>query len=191
MPGAKQLNIKARKAMYSLYKTIIQFQLPFAETVRLFHTYIEPILLYNVENWAAMTDKRIAQLKGNKLSIHETSMKEEPTTTQLKFLKFSLGVKKQCPTLAVLGETAEIPLSLTGYTRMLSYWDRTKELEDTTLVKKAYMENIDMNTNWCQTIQILNAKFNLHTREVTNFPLTAKKTIKTHLPSIGNKHSTR
>ena len=164
--------------MYSLYKTIIQFQLPFTETVKLFHTYIEPILLYNVENWAAMSNKRIEQLKGNNRNIHETSMNEEPTTTQLKFLKFALGVKKQCPTLAVLGETAETPLSLTGYSRMASYWDRTKDMEDSTLVKKAYLENISTNSNWCQTIQHLNAKFNLHARETTNYPLTAKKAIR-------------
>ena len=35
-----------------------------------------------------------------------------------------------------------------------------------------------MNSNWCQTIQILNAKFNLHAREITNYPLTVKRTMR-------------
>ena len=35
--GTKELNNKARKAMFSLYKTIMQFQLPYSETIRLFN----------------------------------------------------------------------------------------------------------------------------------------------------------
>ena len=178
--GAKHLRIKARKAMYSLFKTILQFQLSFSNTVKLFHTYIEPIILYNVENWAVMTNSQIKNLKEGKHDLSGASMCVEPTTTQLKFLKFALGVKKHCPTLAVLGEAAEIPLALTGCIRMLTYWNRTREMDVSTLVKKAYLENLSSNSNWCQTIQILNANLGLHSRqkEIKNFAFSAKRTMR-------------
>ena len=178
--GIRELTNKARKAMFSLYKPIIQFQLPFTKIMKLFHTYIEPILLYNVENLATLTDKQVDKCKTNHNHIFDMSLETILTITQLKFLKFALGLHKQSPTLAVLGETAELPLSLKGYNLMLKYWNRTKSLEDDTLVKKAYLENIDMNTNWCQTIQVLNVSLDLHSRpiESKNFPHMAKETIR-------------
>ena len=63
---------------------------------------------------------------------------------------------------------------------MLKFWNRIRHMDDETLVKKAYLENISMKTNWCKTIQILNSTQNLHTRQHTcnEFPQIAKKNIK-------------
>ena len=105
-----ELASKAKKAMIPIYKTIMQFQLPFLKTIQLFQTFIEPILLYNAENWSILTDKQIEKCKNNHHSLYEISLKSPTTTTQLKFSKFILGLNKQCPNMAVLGETAQIPL---------------------------------------------------------------------------------
>jgi hypothetical protein len=35
-------------------------------------------------------------------------------------------------------------------------------MDDSTLVKKAYLENVSENTNWAKTIQLLNVKLRLH-----------------------------
>ena len=82
--------------------------------------------------------------------------------------------------MAVLGETADVPLILKGYHRMLTYWNRTREMDDNTLVKKAYMENVNSNSNWCKTIQILNSSQNLHTRDISEaeFPRVARRHIR-------------
>ena len=45
-----ELTSKAKKAMMPLYTTIMKFNLPYRTALRLFQTYIEPILLYNAEN---------------------------------------------------------------------------------------------------------------------------------------------
>lgn len=184
--GIKTLVAKAKKAMFPLFRTIIQFRLPFQNALKFFTTYIEPILLYNVENWAAMTDKEIDKCKSDHSRIYENSLQAPSSVVQLKFLKFVLGVSKQCPTMAVLGETAEIPLLLKGYHRMLNYWNRVREMDDSTWVKKAYMENVSNNSNWCKTIQILNSSQNLHATDISNtqFPMVAKQRIRHNFTSF-------
>jgi hypothetical protein len=178
--GIKSLVTKAKKAMIPLYRTIVQFDLPFKNVHKMFTSLIEPILLYNSENWACMTSKEIERCKNDNNRIYELTLGAPATIAQLKFLKFALGVNKQCPTMAVLGETAEVPLLLKGFHRMLTYWNRTKEMGDETLVKKAYLENVASNSNWCQTIQILNSSHDLHNGDIeeAKFFMVARKRLR-------------
>ena len=177
--GIKELTAKAKKAMMPLYKTVMQFQMPFRQSLKLFQTYVEPILLYNAENWSSMTDKQIDKCKNNHTSLYELALRLPSTTTQLKYSKFILGLSKQCPNMAVLGEVAEIPVALKGYLAMLKFWHRIRYMSDDTLVKKAYQENVLMNSNWCKTIQILNCSQNLHCNppSIKDFPKIAKLNI--------------
>ena len=82
--------------------------------------------------------------------------------------------------MAILGETAEVPLILKGYHRMLTYWNRTRQMEDHTLVKKAYLDNVSSNSDWCQTIQILNCSQDLHNGHIEDakFAYEARKRIR-------------
>ena len=178
--GIKSLVTKAKKAMIPLFRTFVQFDIPFRQTLKLFNTLIEPILLYNAENWATMTSKDIEACKNDHNQIYERSLKAPSTVAQLKYLKFALGVTKQCPTMAVLGETAEVPLQLKAYHRMLTFWNRTQAMDDNTFVKKAYVDNVADNTEWCQTIQILNCSQELHHGNLTEakFPGIAKKNLR-------------
>ena len=168
----KEINNKARKALIPLIKTAAQFRIPFERTARLFKTYVEPILLYNAENWAIFTNKDIARSKKNKNYIHENSLKAPITTTQLKFFKYALGVGRQSPNLAVLGEIADIPLNHKATLTMMKYWNRIRDMDETSLVKKAYLMNLTMNSNWCQTIQTLNATLELNINNPTGSDYT-------------------
>ena len=115
----KTLTDKAKKAMMPLYKTMIQFQMPFHKCKQLFNTFIEPILLYNAENWSTMTDKQIRECREDSNKIYEMASKTLTTTAQLKFYKFMMGVNKSCPNLAIFGDTGELPLQLKAYIIML------------------------------------------------------------------------
>ena len=178
--GVKALVSKAKKAMIPLFRTIVQFELPFSNIMKMFTSLIEPILLYNAENWAAMTPKEIEKCKRDHNRIYEKSTSSPPTVSQLKYLKFALGVSRQVPSMAILGETAEVPLILKGYHRMLTYWNRTRQMEDHTLVKKAYLDNVSSNSDWCQTIQILNCSQDLHNGHIEDakFAYEARKRIR-------------
>ena len=52
------LNDKAKKALRPLLTAIVRFKIPVEISIKLFHTYISLILLYNVENWSVLTDKK-------------------------------------------------------------------------------------------------------------------------------------
>ena len=51
------LNDKAKKALQPLLCTIARFNLPVINSLKLFHTFISPIILYHVENWATLGDR--------------------------------------------------------------------------------------------------------------------------------------
>ena len=83
--------------------------------------------------------------------------------------------------MAALGEAAVLPLFMKAHIAMLKLWNRVRNMEDGTLVKLAYEENLENNSTWCETIQILKPSFNLHRREwsLATFPNAVKKKIKT------------
>ena len=114
-PGMAQMNNKAKKAMMPLYTTIMQFNIPFHKALKLFQTYVEPILLYNAENFAAMSEKQVEKCKQGSMNISDMAIQSAMTTTQLKFIKFILGVGKQTPNMAVFGEAAVLPFLLRAH----------------------------------------------------------------------------
>ena len=60
--AANVLHDKANKAMRPLFLAVAKFNIPVKTSIHLFHTYISPIVLYNVENWALLTDKKNPKL---------------------------------------------------------------------------------------------------------------------------------
>ena len=56
---------KARKVMFPLFSTISQFQLSCTNSMKLFHSLIKPIALYNSENWAYFSPHQIETMKCN------------------------------------------------------------------------------------------------------------------------------
>ena len=176
-PGMAKMSNKAKKAMMPLYSTIMQFNIPFHKALKLFQTYVESILLYNEENFAAMSEKQVEKCKQGLTNIYELAVQSNITTTQLKFLKFILGVGKQTPNMAVFGEAAVIPLVMRAHMAMLKYWNRIRNMEDNTLVKLAYKENIATNSTWSKTIQTLITTFDLHSQDWSDaeFPSAMKK----------------
>ena len=65
--GASILVEKANKALRPLQRAIANFQLPLHLAIRLFHTLVEPIALYNVENWSILTEKQLDKLNADTL----------------------------------------------------------------------------------------------------------------------------
>ena len=150
---------KACKGMRPLMCTIARFNIPVKTSLNLFHTYISPIMLYNVENWAILTNKKIESFATDPIFADVADSKTD--TLHRKFLKYILGVSKSCPNIAVYGETGDLPLSLKGYGLLINYWYRISKLHDGTLVKKALQENVNLRTNWIITVENLIRYFNL------------------------------
>lgn len=153
------LNDKGKKALRPLLNAIARFNIPAKTAIGLFHTYISPILLYNVENWSTLSDKDLR--KFDKDFIFAETLTSKTDITHRKLLKFILGVTRSCPSLAIYGETGEIPLSIKAYRLTLNFWHRVTNLPDTCLAKKALLENIELRSNWILTIEKLINTFNL------------------------------
>ena len=150
---------KAKKALHPLMSAIAKFDLPAKLAIQLFHTYISPIILYGVENWSILSDLDIERFE-NQSPFNKTE-KASADIAHRKLLKFTLGVSRTCPNLAVYGDTGETPLSLKGYRLMLNYWKRVSSLPDKSLAKKALIENANLRTNWIVTIEKLLGCFKL------------------------------
>ena len=153
------LNGKAKKALRPLMCAIARFNIPAKTSIRLFHTFISPIILYNVENWGAMTDKKLENF--TEIGLFNDTNNSKTDLIHRKLLKCILGVSRSCPNISVYGETGEIPLSLKGFRLMLDYWKRLTNLPDESLAKRALKENVNLRTNWIRTIEKLVRTFNL------------------------------
>ena len=137
--------------MRPLFNAIARFNIPVKTAIKIFHTYIAPIALYNVENGLIFTDKQL------EAGTEEVILNDnyEINVIHKKFLKYILGVGKSAPNLAVMGDTGETPLLFKGYRLMLNYWHRLHKMPDEDLAKKALTENVQMRTNWIRTIEKL------------------------------------
>ena len=144
---------KASKAMRPLFHTIARFNLPVKTSLRIFHAYIEPIALYNAENWVALTDKELENFSPNSLLQKLSTGKVD--ILHRKFLKYVLGTSSSCPNMAMYGDTNEQPLTMKAFRLMINFWHRVTNLPESTLVKKALAENINLRTNWIKTIEKL------------------------------------
>ena len=86
--------------------------------------------------------------------------------THQKFLKYILGVKRNCSNMVTFGELGEFPLLLKGWVSLLSFWHRSTQMLDETLVKKALKfitERDHAESEWIRTVKLLLGKLQLST----------------------------
>ena len=113
------LNDKGCKALRPLLRAIARFNIPVKTSIRLFHTYISPILLYNTENVSMLTNKELTKFDCNFIFSDTTTSKID--ITHRKLLKFILGVSRSCPNMAIYGETGDTPISIKSYRLTLNF----------------------------------------------------------------------
>ena len=102
------LHDKANKVTRPLLCAISRFNIPVNTAMSLFHTLIAPIILYNADNWIALSDKKLQPLTLE--SALGDSNNPKVNTIHKTFLKHILRVNKSSPTLTVMGKTGEVPL---------------------------------------------------------------------------------
>ena len=87
------LNDKGRKALRHLVCAIARFNIPIKTSIKLFHTYIAPILLYNTENLSTLSDNELAKFDNDFIfSNTSTSIID---STHRKLLKFTIKIMPQ------------------------------------------------------------------------------------------------
>ena len=72
---------KARKAMTPLLSVISDFEMSCKNSLKLFHSFIRPIALYNSENFAHLTHHQLRAIEENKTNLLAYLTKSEVNTT--------------------------------------------------------------------------------------------------------------
>ena len=94
---------KANKALRSLLCALARFNITTKTLISPLHSLISPIILYNVENWATMTNKGLRTFTETDLFDNSTNSKAD--IIHRKALKYILGLSKSCPNMAIHGDT--------------------------------------------------------------------------------------
>ena len=157
--GASILIDKSLKALRPLQRAIANFQLPLDISLRLFHALIEPIAMYNVENWGILTSKQLDNLNAG--TLFDFIGKAPIDAMHRKLLRYTLGVNNSAPNLSLYGDTGEIPLSIKGFSLMINFWHHLHSLPEDSLAHLALRENVELRTNWLKTIEKLMNIFDL------------------------------
>ena len=154
----------ARKAMFPLFSTIAQFQLPCSNGIKLFNSLIKPLCPYNAEHLAHLSRHQIESLQDKRVSLLSYTMQAEHSKVQLKFMKFMLGVNRNCSNIATLREVGEFPLYLNGLAALLSFWHMVANLPVKTLVNQALNAQTreDHDSEWLATVKFPPSELNLY-----------------------------
>ena len=84
-------------------------------------------------------------LKGKHVNDFEYNYdKFIPTTIQIKFSKYVLGVHKSASNLAVLGDLGFYPLSVNALKSSVEYWLHILKAKDNNLISRAYQESLKL-----------------------------------------------
>ena len=181
---------KAQKAVFPLKSVINQFQLPCVKSLGLFHSLITPIALYNSENLAHLTHRQIKAVDENQTSILNCLTNSYVDKTQQKFLKYILGVKRNCNNMATLGELGEHPLLVKAWVSLLSFWHRSTQMPDETLTKRALQsitESDSTHSEWIATVKFLLKELNLSAHFQNPNDISTEKFVRMCKDRLGRK----
>jgi exonuclease III len=133
---------KAQQAMHVLnnnIKATVGYMSPML-SIKMFDTYILPILEYNSEIW--LTGKEIVDLE----------------KIQLKFLKNILNVRQQTTTVAVLAEFGKFPLHVRQKIAAIKYWYKLQKTDRSSILYNCYELQIELYIKKCKCWLSLIAK---------------------------------
>ena len=164
--AAEQLADRARKAYYSIKSSLpYSCKLSVKTLLKLYHSLIEPILLYGAEIW--ISDFNVNINKCDNLPFEKV---------QHLILKDILGVHNKASNLAVKYEVGELPVCFKAFTSMFKYFSRLNNhnqpnnIENEILIAAKREDDILNNSgskvSWQKPIHKLKQKLDLPTLEI-------------------------
>ena len=172
--ATNELRKKALRALYGLKRVIERDSLSFDALIKLFDSLIKPILLYGCQvitphtltarNIAGIysanqkekpihkiTESSNSQIKPeNQLYINTLSI-DTYENFHLKFLKWCFGIHRNASNLGVWGDSGRYPLIFNAIKLSTDYYECIRYMPDCALVKKAFIEQKNLNLDWFKT----------------------------------------
>ena len=137
----KHLSEQASKALFALRNLFDGKMLCIEDKIKLFDALVQPILMYGCEIWG----------------FHKA---DDIERVHVKFLKQILGVRRQTSNIAVYGELGRVPLYVLRKIRILKYWFKILNSQDS-LLYKVYAQQVNSlmqgsaENNWVFQIKSL------------------------------------
>ena len=105
-----------------------------------------------------LTHHQINAIEEKKTTLLAYMTKSDINTLHQRFLKYILGVKRNCSNIASLGESGEFPLQMYGFVSLLSFWHRTSLMPEDTFANRALKlvtNNGPESSEWLATVKFL------------------------------------
>ena len=123
---------------------------------QLFNTLINPILTYGSQIWLPLSPFiRSLVTKFTSSSSLDLSLiaKQSFEKVHLRHLKYLLGINRKASNVAAWGECGSFPLFISCFSRCIKYFQRITKLDDSSLVKAAFKEQVNSSLSWFNGIR--------------------------------------
>ncbi|MEW8546081.1 MAG: hypothetical protein AB2693_21380, partial [Candidatus Thiodiazotropha sp.] len=128
---------KSIKATFKLTKSITSGEPSIRTSLHLFDHMIKPIVLYGSEIWGVFKTQSAACRKDSVFSFENIYKNNVSDKSQIRYLKYILGVNKYTSNLAVLSETGRFPMYFSIILSIVKYLYRFENLSYG-LLKQSY-----------------------------------------------------
>ena len=114
---------RGKKAFFKIYSTFSSLSVNIDQCIDIFDHTIRPVLLYSSEVLGMFAhNHRIARCESDIVSnVYARSLLEK---VNLNLCKYSLGVSKRAPHLALYGELSRYALYIDTVSSLVKYWLR-------------------------------------------------------------------
>ena len=159
MTAEKNLSLKASRALFSIKQSIFDSNIKPSAVLRIFHSLIKPITIYNSEIWAGY---KTCYHKKSIDEMFEMSFKGHNEFDKIftRFSKYVLGVHSKASNFAVLSELGQLPLIVSIIASCINFWLHTIQSNSESLISAAYWEqcnNPELKSLWlCFIKTVLN-----------------------------------
>ena len=170
---------RGQKAMFKLNSCFKSSQPGFNTSIHLFDHVVKPVMMYASEIWGG---ERFASCK----SIYNLLVQDTMEKCHLKHLRYSLGVSKKAPKLAVYGETGRFPLLVEAISNTVKYYIRlcSFSVNENELLVNALHEcqRLNLKKPWLHNVKDILKKsgISLSSAHLMN-PLLITKRVKAYL----------
>ena len=147
----KDLLHRGYKAVFKLTSSFKELKPNVRTCMHLFDHIVRPILLYGSEIWGDTcfcTDR----------SLYNVMIKDIIEKCHLKFCRYTLGVTKHAPNLAVYGDMGRYPMGYNAAINFMKYWHRVANMteNDNILLFSAFIESkgsICLKQSWFKNVE--------------------------------------
>ena len=141
---------KSIKASFKITKLTTSGEPSSKTSLHLYDHLLKPIVLYGSEIWGALKTNSAAGKRNSCFIFEEIYKNNIADKSQIKYLKYILGLNKHTSNLAILSETGRFPMYFSTILSVVKYL-HCLETTSNTLLKETYSLSKEVHNRGIQT----------------------------------------